>query len=114
VSGTVPGAEVIEILVSWTVTTAMTFAVVIFDERRMSEERLERAWPTSTRAVAIVYLGILALPFHFARTRGSVGSVRGLLGIPLGLIMGVVVALVIGVIAGLLDSVVAWALGVPE
>lgn len=109
-----PGAEVIELLVSWAVTTAMAFAVVIFDERRMSEERLERAWPTSTRAVALVYLGVFALPFHFARTRGSFRSLRGVFGIVYGFLMGIVVALVIGVAAGLVDGAVAWALGVKD
>jgi hypothetical protein len=73
---------------SWAVTTALTFVVVRADERFMREERLERAWPPASRDAAIVAFGPLALPIHFARTRGHFRSVRGVLGIPLGLIMG--------------------------
>ena len=66
--------DVLEILVSWAVTTAFMFAVVIIDERRMDrrdDPRLERAWPPSSRASAIVGFGVLALPLHFLRTRRS-------------------------------------------
>ncbi len=66
--------DVLEILVSWAVTTAFMFAVVILDERRMDQRddpRLERAWPPSSRASAIVGFGVLALPLHFLRTRRS-------------------------------------------
>ncbi len=66
--------DVLEILVSWAVTTAFMFAVVILDERRMDvrdDPRLERAWPPSSRASAIVGFGVLALPLHFLRTRRS-------------------------------------------
>lgn len=66
--------DVLEILVSWAVSTAFMFAVVIVDERRMDrhdDPRLERAWPPSSRASAIVGFGVLALPLHFLRTRRS-------------------------------------------
>jgi hypothetical protein len=66
--------DVLEILVSWAVSTAFMFAIVIMDERRMDrrdDPRLERAWPPSSRASAIVGFGIVALPLHFLRTRRS-------------------------------------------
>ena len=64
------GVQALEILLSWAVTTLLLFLVVLTDERRMSEERLENAWPVASRDLFLVWLGILALPFHFARTRG--------------------------------------------
>lgn len=57
-------------MISWAVTTTLLFLIVLTDERRMSEERLEEAWPPATRTLVLVWLGLLALPFHFARTRG--------------------------------------------
>ena len=57
--------EVLELVASWVVTTALSFVVVLFDERRMGEARLERAWPRASRDAALVLLGILAVPFHF-------------------------------------------------
>jgi hypothetical protein len=63
--------EVVELTLSWALTTAWAFAVVIGDERDLDEEQLARAWPRSSRAAALVGLGILAVPFHFARTRGA-------------------------------------------
>lgn len=90
----------IELLLSWVVTTALLFVIVIVDERRMPEERLERAWPPSSRDAAIVALGVLALPFHFARTRGRFFTVsprehlRWWLGFAMGLAFAVLVSLV--------------------
>ena len=108
-----PGAQVIELVVSWVVTTTLTFLVVLFDERRMSEERLERAWPTASRNWHIVYFGVLSLPFHFAKTRGTWTSVRGVFGriavFALGLVVGFVVALASGFIVMGID----WLLGIP-
>ena len=66
--------DVLEILVSWVVSTSFLFGVIIFDERRMErleDPRLERAWPPSSRASAIIGFGVLALPLHFLRTRRS-------------------------------------------
>lgn len=109
-----PGAQVIELLASWIVTNALTFAVVIFDERRMTEERLERAWPASSRDAAIVGFGLIALPIHFARTRGSFRSARGVLGIVLGLALGVIAAVVVAVVASVVLTGVYAALGLPS
>ncbi len=63
--------------------------VVRFDERRLSEEQLERAWPPSSRDNALIGLSFLGAPliglfavwFHFCRTRRwhPWGIVQGLL-----------------------------------
>jgi hypothetical protein len=98
--------EVIELVLSWFVTNALTFLIVIADERRMKDEMLERAWPPSSRDSAIVVFGVLALPVHFMKTRGHLGSLRGLLGFPLGLVLGVVAIVVIAYVDGfLLESI---------
>ena len=92
--------QALELLLSWAVTTALLFVVVLTDEKRMSEERLEDAWPVASRNLFLVWLGVLALPFHFARTRGRffTFSVRRHLGwwtgLGLGIAAGVVVTLI--------------------
>lgn len=107
------GVHVIELVISWIVTTALTFLVVIVDERRMSHERLERAWPEASRDAAIIAFGVLALPIHFMKTRTHFRSARGLLGLPLGLVLGVVAIVVIAFVGGLIVTVIDWVLGIP-
>lgn len=87
---------------------------VRLDERRLSAERLERAWPPSSRDAAVLGFGPLALPFHFARTRGHFRSLRGVAGIPLGFLLGVVVTAGVLLVSGLVLDGVAWAFGLPE
>jgi hypothetical protein len=106
-------AAILELVVSWIVTTALTFFIVIADERLMREERLERAWPPTSRDAAIVAFGVLALPIHFARTRGHFRNLRGLLGIPLGLVMGAVAVVVVAFLGGLILEGVFHILGLP-
>ncbi len=96
-----PGTDVIELILSWIVTNGLTFLVVILDERRLDERRLERAWPASSRDAAIIGFGLVALPIHFARTRGHFGSARGVLGRVLGLLLGLVIATIVAVLASL-------------
>lgn len=92
--------QALEILLSWGVTTALLFLVVLTDEKRMSEERLENAWPVASRNLFIVWLGVLALPFHFARTRGRFFTLspsqhlRWWLGLAIGLAAATLVALI--------------------
>src|SRR5262252_1926457 len=94
--------EVIQLVLSWIVTTLLTFVIVIVDERRMDDDRLEQAWPPSSRDAAIVAFGVLALPVHFIKTRGHVRSVRGFLGLLLGFVMGIVAIAVVAVASELL------------
>jgi len=81
--------EVLDIVASWAVTTVLLFVIVNRDERRLTPEQLERAWPVSTKRVAIVLLGVFCLPVHYTRTR------RSFLGFCIG--MGWMIA-VIGVL----------------
>ncbi|MBS2015791.1 MAG: hypothetical protein JST00_23085 [Deltaproteobacteria bacterium] len=69
--------EVVVMVVSLLVLMAGSSAVVRFDERRLDEEQLERAWPPSSRDNALIGLSFLGAPliglfavwFHFFRTR---------------------------------------------
>ncbi len=81
--------EVIVLVASWVLTTTMMFAIVMGDERDLSEQQAERAWPPASRAAAIVAFGPLALPFHFAKTRGDFASARGVLRGLFGFALGI-------------------------
>ncbi len=97
--------EIIELVLSWVVSTTLNFTVVILDERRiLNEEQLERAWRPTSRDAAIVAFGGLALPIHFMKTRGHFKSAKGILGIFVGLLLGIVVL----VIVSLLTSVIVY------
>lgn len=101
------------LVLSWAITRALTFAVVIVDERRMSPERLERAWPPASRDAAIMAFGPLALPVHFMKTRGHLRSARGVLGLLLGLVMGLLAVVLVAVVSGLVLELVARIAGLP-
>jgi hypothetical protein len=107
--------QALEILLSWGVTTALLFLVVLTDEKRMSEERLENAWPIASRNLFLVWLGILALPFHFARTRGRFFTLDPLrhLGWWKGFVMGITAAVVVGLIDAAIMTAFAYAAGLP-
>lgn len=107
--------QALEILLSWAVTTALLFLVVLTDEKRMSEERLENAWPVASRDLFLVWLGVLALPFHFARTRGRFFTLdpRRHLWWWLGLLMGLVATVVVTLIATAVMTAFAYAAGLP-
>jgi len=69
--------ELVQIVVSWTVTLPAVIAVIVHDERRLSADRLERAWPPASRDAAVFglwNLGVhpLCVLIHFARTRRNV------------------------------------------
>src|SRR5687768_3466378 len=99
--------SMIELILSWIVSTTLLFAVVILDERRfLKEEQLERAWPPSSRDAAIVAFGGLALPIHFMKTRGHFKSWRGIAGIGLGFALGVIALVIVSVVSGVLVYVI--------
>jgi hypothetical protein len=107
--------QALEILLSWAVTTTLFFLVVLTDERRMSEERLENAWPVASRNLFIVWLGVLALPFHFARTRGRFFSldVRKHFGWWKGFLMGLLAGTIVTLIDAAIMTAFAYAAGLP-
>ncbi len=107
------GSEILLIVASWVITTALTFAVVLLDERRLSDDKLERAWIPTSRTVALVWLGVLALPFHFAKTRGdwrSLGSAARRLG---GFVAGVAISVLVLVVSSAILEGTAFVLGIP-
>jgi hypothetical protein len=77
--------DVLEILLPWALSLSALFALVLWDESHLPEDALARAWPPSTRAVAIFYFGVFALPVHFWRTR------RSWLGLGQGILWGALV-----------------------
>lgn len=80
--------DVLDVVIAMLVGSAGTWLVVTWDERRLSADRLDRAWPTSTKLAAALGFGPLALPVHFWRTRRTVlGTLLGVLA------MGLVFAL---------------------
>jgi hypothetical protein len=76
--------ELLQILASWAVALPLVFAIVRRDERRLSPERLARAWPPVSRDAAVFamwmfgFYPLYLLAFfcvHFGRTRGSIQGV---------------------------------------
>lgn len=109
------GGETAALLVSWVVTTVLTFLIVVADERyllRPRPERLERAWPPSSRAAAVFVFGVLCLPVHFAKTRGGRG-IRGVSGFALGLLMGIAAICIVAFAGGLIVDGVLALFGLP-
>ena len=104
--------EVVELIASWSVSTSLIFGIILLDELLMSEARLERAWPPASRNAAIIAFGPIALLVHFARTLGHFRSLRGVLGIPIGLLVGIAAAVGVAFVNALALSALA-ALGMP-
>jgi protein-S-isoprenylcysteine O-methyltransferase Ste14 len=72
-------AEFIDYVLSMFATLGLTYAILRFDEARLSEEQLERAWPPSSRNAAVLAFSPICLIVHFIKTRWS------LIGVLLGL-----------------------------
>jgi len=102
------------LVLSWIVTTGLSWLAVRLDERRLSAERLERAWPPSSRDAAMLAFGPLAVPFHFVRTRAHFRSAVGIAWIPLGILLGLAVLAAIMLVSWALLEGFAWVLGVPD
>ncbi len=67
-------ASFVSFVLALVTNTVLAFAVVLWDERRLPKEQLERAWPPVSRTLAVVAFGPLALPVHFWRTRRTVSG----------------------------------------
>ena len=96
-------SEITEIVVSSAVTALALFLLLDWDESRLTEEQLARAWPPATRTHMLVPLllhplWIAAAPVHFWRTRRSL---RGLLE---GIVWSVVVLLLAALAAAGVDQ----------
>lgn len=94
--------------------------VVKRDERRLDEERLERAWPPSSRDNALIGLALLGAPilglfgvvFHFFRTR-SKALWPPWRWSPLGFALGLGWAMAIMVLNALVVTGLAWVFDIP-
>jgi hypothetical protein len=79
--------ELLQIVVSWTVTLPAVVGMIVRDERRLQGQLRARSWPSISRDAAIFTLwqmGVphLCVPIHFIRTRRSLrGFGMGLLGL---------------------------------
>lgn len=77
----------------------LPYWIVRFDLRRLSAERLARAWTDASFLSAVVAFGPLSLPIHFAKTR------RSLAGFGLGVGLAVLSFAAQGAAAALLSAV---------
>lgn len=98
-------AEFVDYVLAWLVAMPATYAILRFDESRLSEERLEHAWPPTSRNAAIVAFGPLCLLVHFVRTRRSFW---------VGLFFGVAAFVLVGAAHAATAWVVDLALGIPQ
>jgi protein-S-isoprenylcysteine O-methyltransferase Ste14 len=80
---------------------AVPYLILRRDFSRLSPERLDRAWPTSSMWSALVAFGPLCLPFHFVKTR------RSLVGLGLGLVWMVLAIVGISLVSAGLDQLFA-------
>jgi hypothetical protein len=76
-------AELLALVVSSAVTIVALFSLLRWDEARLDPGARARCWPGTTKAIAAVVFGVLAVPVHFGRTR------RSLVGVGEGLAWGV-------------------------
>ncbi|HEY3668763.1 MAG TPA: hypothetical protein VGL19_22350 [Polyangiaceae bacterium] len=73
-------SEVLLLALSFVLNITLPYLIVRYDLKRLSAERLARAWPDASVLSAVYAFGPLCLPVHFARTR------RTWLGFGLGLV----------------------------
>jgi hypothetical protein len=71
-------SEVLVVAVSLTLNALLPYLIVRRDLRRLSGERLARAWTDASFLSAVIAFGPLSLPIHFGKTR------RSLTGLGLG------------------------------
>ena len=91
-------SEVFILVLSFVLNAALPYFVVRYDMKRLSEQRLARAWPPASFLSAVFAFGPLALPVHFTKTR------RSLLGFGLGLGLCALTLVVQTLIAGGLSA----------
>ena len=72
-------SEVLLLALSFVLNAALPYLIVRYDLKRLSPERLARAWPDASVLSAVYAFGPLCLPVHFTKTR------RSWLGFGLGL-----------------------------
>jgi hypothetical protein len=66
--------EVLIVASSLLLNALLPYWIVRFDLRRLSAERLARAWTHASFLSAVIAFGPLSLPIHFAKTRRSLAG----------------------------------------
>ena len=92
-------SEALILALSFVLNTALPYALVRHDLRRLTPERLARAWPDASFLSAVFAFGPLSVPVHFAKTR------RSWAGFALGLACGALTLLVQAVIVAGLSAI---------
>ena len=90
--------EVLIVASSLIMNALLPYWIVRFDLRRLSTERLARAWTDASFLSAVVAFGPFSLPIHFAKTR------RSLAGFGLGVGLAVLSFAAQGLTAALLGA----------
>ena len=90
--------EVLVVAQSLVLNVLLPYLIVRRDLRRLSEERLARAWTDASFLSAVVVFGPLALPVHFTKTR------RSLAGFGLGVGMAALSLAAQGCVTALLSA----------
>jgi hypothetical protein len=93
-------ADAIVVILSFTLGIAIPAWIIRFDMRRLSGERLERAWPDVSLWASVVAFGPLCIPVHFWKTRRSA----------LGLLLGCAWCIAAWVALAAVTSGAAWIL----
>jgi hypothetical protein len=83
-----------DLVISFFVSTLGSYLLIKWDESRLDEARLERAWPPASLGAAVYNVGPIAVLIHFARTR------RSWQGFALGLFYGTLIVGIEGVFTG--------------
>jgi len=91
--------EVLIVALSLLMNALLPYWIVRFDLRRLSAERLARAWTDASFLSAVLAFGPFSLPIHFAKTR------RSLAGFGLGVGLAVLSFAAQGLAAALLGAV---------
>jgi hypothetical protein len=93
--------DVVALIVQLLLGIAVPACLLRFDEHRLSQSMLARAWPQASFWSAVVAFGPLCLPVHFMRTRRSVtGLGLGLLALAVAFGVQILVALAFSALAG--------------
>jgi hypothetical protein len=89
--------EALIVALSLIMNALLPYWIVRFDLRRLSAERLARAWTDASFLSAVIAFGPLSLPVHFTKTR------RTLAGFGLGVGLAVLSFAAQGLAAALLS-----------
>ena len=90
--------ETLLVALSLLLNALLPYWIVRFDLRRLSPERLARAWTHASFLSAVVAFGPFSLPIHFTKTR------RSLAGFGLGVGLAVLSFAVQAAVAALLSA----------